>query len=67
MIGNIWFDRTTGLTTYNIEDPDYRLLTKGADVDADTEIDPTQKAATSDGRSPMAILDNHVSPMNWRR
>ena len=43
MIGNIWFDRTTGVTTYNIEDPDYRLLTEGADVDADTEIDPTQK------------------------
>ena len=29
MIGNIWFDRTTGVTTYNIEDPDYRLLTEG--------------------------------------
>ena len=41
MIGNIWFDRATGATTYNIEDPDFRLLTKGADVDADTEIDAT--------------------------
>ena len=61
MIGNIWFDRTTGVTTYNIEDPDYRLLTKGADVDADTEIDPTQKAATSDGRSPMTILTTTFS------
>jgi len=61
MIGNIWFDRTTGVTTYNIEDPDYRLLTEGADVDADTEIDPTQKAATSDGRSPMAILTTTFS------
>jgi hypothetical protein len=39
VIGNIWFDRTTGLMTYNIEDPNYRLLTKGADVDADTEDD----------------------------
>ncbi|PQJ27273.1 alkaline phosphatase family protein [Rubritalea profundi] len=56
MIGNLWFDRATGATTYNIEDPDYHLLTKGADVDAATEIDPTQKAATSDGRSPKAIL-----------
>jgi len=56
MIGNIWFDRETGKTTYNIEDPNYHLLTKGADVDADTEIDPTQKAASSDGRSPAAIL-----------
>jgi hypothetical protein len=36
MIGNIWFDRTTGLTTYNIEDSDYRLLTEGADIDAET-------------------------------
>lgn len=61
MIGNLWFDRTTGLTTYNIEDPDYQLLTKGADVDADTEIDPTQKAATSDGRSPSAILTTTFS------
>ena len=61
MIGNIWFDRTTGLTTYNIEDPDYSLLTDGADIDADTEIDPTQKAASSDGRSPRAILTTTFS------
>ncbi|MGB5705441.1 MAG: alkaline phosphatase family protein [Arenicellales bacterium] len=56
MIGNIWFDRETGYTTYNIEDPDYRLLTEGADVDEDAEIDPTQKAARSEGRSPASIL-----------
>ena len=61
MIGNIWFDRTTGVTTYNIEDPEYHLLTEGADVDAATEIDPTQKAATSDGRSPRAILTTTFS------
>jgi hypothetical protein len=42
MVGNLWFDRETGFTTYNVEDPDYRLLTEGASVDADTEIDPTQ-------------------------
>jgi predicted AlkP superfamily pyrophosphatase or phosphodiesterase len=61
MIGNIWFDRTTGITTYNIEDPDYHLLTEGADIDDATEIDPTQRAATSDGRSPMAILTTTFS------
>jgi predicted AlkP superfamily pyrophosphatase or phosphodiesterase len=61
MIGNIRVYRTTGVTTYNIEDPDFRLLTEGADVDADTEIDPTQKAATSDGRSPTAILTTTFS------
>jgi predicted AlkP superfamily pyrophosphatase or phosphodiesterase len=61
MIGNIWFDRVTGATTYNIEDPDHHLLTEGADVDTATEIDPTQKAAASDGRSPNAILTTTFS------
>jgi predicted AlkP superfamily pyrophosphatase or phosphodiesterase len=56
MIGNVWFDRETGQTTYNVEDPRYRLLTKGAGVDAKTEIDPTQRVAKSEGRSPAAIL-----------
>jgi len=61
MIGNVWFDRVNGRVTYNIEDPDYRLLTKGAGVDAKTEIDPTQKVAKSDGRSPRAILTSTFS------
>jgi predicted AlkP superfamily pyrophosphatase or phosphodiesterase len=56
MVGNLWFDRETGFTTYNVEDAAYPLLTKGADVDEDTEIDPTQRAARSEGRSPAAIL-----------
>ena len=56
MVGNLWFDRETGFTTYNVEDPNYRLLTLGADVDEDAEIDPTQRAARSEGRSPAAIL-----------
>ena len=56
MVGNIWFDRETGFTTYNVEDSNYRLLTEGASVDASTEIDPTQRAARSEGRSPAAIL-----------
>jgi predicted AlkP superfamily pyrophosphatase or phosphodiesterase len=61
MVGNLWFDRVDGRVTYNIEDPDYRLLTEGAGVDAETEIDPTQKAAGSDGRSPRAILTSTFS------
>ena len=56
MIGNLWFDRETGFITYNVEDPGFRLLTEGASVDASTEIDPTQRAARSDGRSPAAML-----------
>ena len=56
MIGNLWFDRESGFVTYNVEDSDYRLLTRGADVNDDAEIDPTQRAARSEGRSPAAIL-----------
>ncbi len=56
MIGNVWFDHETGKLTYNIEDDRYHLLTSGAGVDQDTEIDPTQAVASSDGRSPSAIL-----------
>jgi len=61
MVGNIWYDRTSGKEVYNIEDPAYSLLTAGADVDDDTEIDPTQKVASSDGRSPNAILSSTFS------
>ena len=56
MIGNVWMDRSTGALTYNIEDPDYRLLSTDSDIDKDTEIDPTQKIARSEGRSPSRIL-----------
>ncbi len=58
MVGNVWFDRTQGRLVYNIEDARYHLLTAGADVDKKTEIDPTQKAAKVDGRSPAAILSS---------
>ncbi len=61
MIGNIWFDEKKGITVYNIEDAKYPLLTKGAGVDSNTEIDSTQKAATSQGRSPRSILASTFS------
>ena len=61
MVGNVWFDREAGRLAYNIEDPDHHLLTVGADVDRKTEIDPTQKAATVDGRSPATILSSTFS------
>jgi predicted AlkP superfamily pyrophosphatase or phosphodiesterase len=56
MVGNVWLDRTSGNLIYNVEDARYAILTKGAGVDEKTEIDPTQKTAKSDGRSPSAIL-----------
>jgi len=61
MVANVWFDRELGRLVYNIEDPRYRLLTAGADVDQKTEIDPTQKAASVDGRSPDNILTSTLS------
>ena len=56
LVGNVWFDHAENRMVYNIEDARYPLLTAGADVDQKTEIDPTQKAARSDGRSPSSIL-----------
>jgi len=61
MVANVWFDRELDRLVYNIEDSDYGLLTAGADVDAQTEIDPTQKAAKVDGRSPNNILTSTLS------
>ncbi|UCG73288.1 MAG: alkaline phosphatase family protein [Chromatiales bacterium] len=55
MVANVWLDRATGQLTYNVEDARYPILTAGAGVDRSTEIDPTQRAARSDGRSPAAI------------
>ncbi|MEA3303592.1 MAG: alkaline phosphatase family protein [Pseudomonadota bacterium] len=61
MVGNVWFDRELGRIAYNIEDARYHLLTAGADVDKKSEIDPTQKTAKSDGRSPDNILTSTFS------
>jgi predicted AlkP superfamily pyrophosphatase or phosphodiesterase len=56
MVGNVWLDRETGKLVYNIQDSRYPLLTKNAGVDSEAEIDPTQRLATSEGRSPAPIL-----------
>jgi predicted AlkP superfamily pyrophosphatase or phosphodiesterase len=61
MVANVWFDRELGRLVYNIEDPEYHLLSADADVDESLEIDPTQKAAEVDGRSPRAIVSSTFS------
>jgi predicted AlkP superfamily pyrophosphatase or phosphodiesterase len=61
MIGNTWYDRELGRIVYNIEDPDYPILTAGAGVDKGGEIDPTQRAARTDGRSPLAMIGSTFS------
>jgi predicted AlkP superfamily pyrophosphatase or phosphodiesterase len=61
MVANVWFDRELDRLAYNVEDSRYHLLTAGAKVDQNTEIDPTQKVAKVDGRSPNNILTSTLS------
>ena len=61
MVGNVWLDQDTGQLVYNVEDSRYGLLTANADVDKSSEIDPTQRVANSDGRSPLALLSSTFS------
>lgn len=61
MVGNVWFDRGLDRLVYNVEDPNYSMLATGAGVDKATEIDPTQKAAAGDGRSPEPIMSTTFS------
>ncbi len=61
MVGNVWFDREQDRLVYNIEDSRYQLLTADSDVDKNAEIDPTQKTAKVDGRSPDNILTSTLS------
>lgn len=59
MVANIWFDRDSGMQFYNVQDPDFPLV-GAAGIDQSTEIDPTQRAATTDGRSPRNILTSTI-------
>lgn len=61
MVGNVWYDRNEERLVYNVEDGNYSMLTSGAGVNKSTEIDPTQKVATQDGRSPEPILSTTFS------
>jgi predicted AlkP superfamily pyrophosphatase or phosphodiesterase len=61
MVGNVWYDRAKERLVYNVEDENYSMLSSGAGVDQSTEIDPTQKTAQKDGRSPEPILTTTFS------
>jgi predicted AlkP superfamily pyrophosphatase or phosphodiesterase len=61
MVGNVWFDKGAQRLIYNVEDSRYHLLSSNADVDKSTEIDPTQRTAKADGRSPRALLTSTFS------
>ena len=61
MIGNIWYDKKERHVVYNVEDNQYPLLDENAGVNKSTEIDPTQAAASTDGRSPLAMVASTFS------
>jgi predicted AlkP superfamily pyrophosphatase or phosphodiesterase len=56
MVANVWLDRSEGELKYNVEDARYPILNEDAGIRRATEIDPTQKTARTDGRSPAAIM-----------
>ncbi len=61
MVSNLWYDRASGQAVYNVEDHKYPLIGSSIGVDKNTEIDPTQAAANTDGRSPKMILASTFS------
>jgi predicted AlkP superfamily pyrophosphatase or phosphodiesterase len=56
MVGNVVFDRAAGELSYNIEDPDAPLLPSREESVEGEQVDPSQKLARTQGRSPIAIL-----------
>jgi predicted AlkP superfamily pyrophosphatase or phosphodiesterase len=60
MVANLWFDRETGEQVYNVQDAKYPLA-GGGGVDSTSEIDPTQRAATAEGRSPRNIITTTIA------
>jgi predicted AlkP superfamily pyrophosphatase or phosphodiesterase len=56
MTGNVWLDAETGELAYNIEDAEFPLLPTRQQVTAGDQVDPAQKLARSQGRSPRALL-----------
>jgi predicted AlkP superfamily pyrophosphatase or phosphodiesterase len=56
MTGNVWLDAETGELAYNIEDADFPLIPSRAMTKAGEQVDPAQKLARTQGRSPRALL-----------
>jgi predicted AlkP superfamily pyrophosphatase or phosphodiesterase len=56
MVGNVWFDREAGELAYNIEDANAPLLPTREQSSIGDQVDPAQKLARTQGRSPAVIL-----------
>lgn len=58
MVGNAWYNREDGRLGYNIEDDAYFELPVVGAEGKGVQLDPTQAAASNDGRSPVNILSS---------
>jgi hypothetical protein len=56
MTGNVWFDHDTGDLAYNIEDQKHPILPTRMVEQKGDQVDPSQKLARTQGRSPSALL-----------
>ena len=56
MTGNVWYDAEAGELTYNIEDADHLLLPVRKEQMTGDQVDPAQRLARTQGRSPRALL-----------
>jgi predicted AlkP superfamily pyrophosphatase or phosphodiesterase len=56
MIGNVWYDRDSDELAYNIEDPAYPPLPSRSKRQIGEQVDPAQRLARTQGRSPASIL-----------
>jgi predicted AlkP superfamily pyrophosphatase or phosphodiesterase len=56
MVGNVWYHADSGGLGYNIEDAQAPLLPTREHAAEGAQVDPAQKRARSNGRSPRGIL-----------
>lgn len=61
MVGNVWYDRTSGELGYNIEDSEAPIIPSRDKITEGAQVDPSQLAARTKGRSPRAILTSTIS------
>ncbi len=61
MVGNVWFDEASEDIGYNIEDPNAPILPSRKNLVEGAQVDPSQKASRTKGRSPRAILTTTIS------
>ena len=56
MTGNVWFDDEAKELAYNIEDSNSPILPVRSEIQSGEQVDPSQRLARTQGRSPKALL-----------